>query len=72
MPGNLANRCGLVAVPGPGDEAVIGAEDDGFVDADDQQAAIGADAGVDDGQVDRSGGKPSMARSSVIEAHRMS
>ena len=43
------------APPGPGDQAVVGADDEALADLCDEDSAIGADAGIDDGQVDRAG-----------------
>ena len=40
-----------VHAPRPGDQAVVGADDALLLDLDDQHAPVGADAGVDDGEV---------------------
>src|SRR5678816_2578475 len=52
LPGDLK---GFGAAPpplGPSDQAVIGAYDQLLVNSDDQRPTVGADGGIDDGQVD--------------------
>lgn len=46
---------GAEAAPGPGKQAVIGADDETLGDLGDQDSAAGADARVYDGQVDGAG-----------------
>lgn len=48
-----------VRVPGPGDQAVVGTDDELGVDFGDEDAAGGTDAGVDDGDMDGAGGEGS-------------
>ena len=54
-PGEFMGFAGTEAAPGPGEQAVVGADDETLGDLGDEDSAAGANARVYDGQVDGSG-----------------